>query len=79
MAHLFGFLRDFFGRYAWDQRAYEKSTFKAVQHFSGFLFKRRPLYEGEARPDRCVVDFVAGMTDSYCLEAAREVLFPQPI
>jgi dGTPase len=79
MAYLFGFLKTFFTEHVWDQRAYEKSTFKAVNHFSGFLFKRRPLYEGEAHPQRCVADFVAGMTDSYCLEAAREVLFPQPI
>jgi dGTPase len=79
MAALFGFLKGFFADHAWERRSYDRSSFKVAQHFGGFIFKRRALYEAEARPDRCVVDFVAGMTDSYCLEAAREVLFPQPV
>jgi dGTPase len=62
-----------------DARAYELSKHRCVRHFGQFLAARGKLYADDPQPERCVVDFIAGMTDSYALEAAREILFPNPI
>lgn len=79
LTDLFRFLETFFRENAWDEKAYLQSNFRVVRQFSRFLFKRKLLYKSEPHPERCVVDFVAGMTDSYCLEAASEILFPKPV
>lgn len=60
-----------------ETMAYRHSSFVVDRHFGEFISKRRRLYDSEPQPMRCVVDFMAGMTDLYALESAREILFPQ--
>ena len=56
-----------------------KNPFRVDRHFKQFVDERKKLYENEPYPERSIVDFIAGMTDSYALESAREILFPQSI
>ena len=75
--HLYDHLLDIYTKFGHDERQYSHSTFKVDRHFGRFVSKRKKLYESATHPERCTVDFVAGMTDSYALESAREILFPQ--
>lgn len=62
-----------------DATAYAHSSFIVDRHFGQFISRRKRLYDSEPQPMRCVVDFMAGMTDSFALESAREILFPQSL
>ena len=79
IGHLFHHLVETFQNYKDDYKRYLSSSLKADRHFGHFLAKRKKLYASEPCPERCTVDFVAGMTDSYALESAREILFPHPL
>ncbi len=35
--------------------------------------------QNESIKERCVVDFVAGMSDIYAMQAAKEILLPKEI
>ncbi len=58
---------------------YYQSSFQTDRHFGRYLEKRKKRYAEMSNPERCAVDFVAGMTDSYALEAAKEILLPQSL
>ena len=79
LKHLFGHLLTIYRRRGFDIKAYMNTSFKVDRHFGKFISKRKNLYEKDPVQERCVIDFVAGMTDSYALESAREVLFPRPL
>lgn len=79
LKHLFSHLLKTFRKHGENKKACLSSSFTVDRHFGYFLSTREHLYESEPFPARCVVDFVAGMTDSYALESAREILFPQPL
>lgn len=68
-----------FKKYGDEGRAYQSSPFRVDQRFWTFFSKRKSLYMDDAQRRRCVIDFVAGMTDHYALQSAHELLFPQPI
>jgi len=68
-----------FRQYGEDGKAYQTSPFRVDQRFWTFFSKRKTLYADDAQRRRCVIDFVAGMTDHYALQAAHEILFPRPI
>ncbi|MFH1943073.1 MAG: HD domain-containing protein [bacterium] len=79
LKHLFNHLICTYGQHGNDDRAYMRSSIKVDHYFGKFLSTRKSLYDAESLPERCVVDFVAGMTDSYALESAEDILFPQPL
>lgn len=79
LTHLYERLLQSFEKYGDDAKGYSNSEFRCVRHFGKFFSVRRELYHKEAHPERCIVDFVAGMTDLYALESAREIFFPNPI
>jgi dGTPase len=79
ISHLVKHLLDLYQNVGDDHAAYANASFRSDQHFGQFYLKRKSLYQSEPFPERCVIDFVAGMTDSYALESAREILFPQTI
>jgi dGTPase len=79
LKYIFEHLFNSFTQYKFDKKAYTKTAFKCNKHFSEFISNRRQLYETENSVSRCVVDFIAGMTDSYALEIVKEILFPKPI
>jgi len=68
-----------FNQYGNDILEYKKSTNQVDRDFGIFFGKRTALYQEEPHQERCVSDFVAGMTDSYALESANELLFPKPV
>ncbi len=61
-----------------DEAAYEELPYNVDKNFGKFISKRDRIYRNEPHPEICVMDFVAGMTDSYALESAREIIFPNP-
>jgi len=79
LSHLFQHLYNEYKTNGDDLNAYEKSSFLVDRYFGQFHLKRAELYRSERFPERCIVDFVAGMTDSFALESAREILFPQTV
>jgi len=72
-------LLEVYTRFGIDPGVYEKSPMTVIRHLGEFLKPRAPLYQDEKNPHRLITDFVAGMTDSYALESAKEMIFPQPI
>jgi dGTPase len=76
---IFGHLADLFKKNQFDAEAYSRSPIQADRHFGEFMMKRTPLYRGDLTMKKAVVDFVAGMTDSYALQTGRELLLPQPL
>jgi dGTPase len=79
LTEIYAHLEDDLARFGADEKAYMASKHRFVRHFGQFLAIRRGWKDGSTRSDRCVVDFMAGMTDSYALDSAREILFPNPI
>ncbi len=76
---IFQFITEQFKKYQFDFDAYQSSSRRVLRHFGESLKKRRELYQSETCPKRCVIDHIAGMTDAYALESARELMFPRPI
>ncbi len=79
LTNLFQHLLAVYLEYGEEAVRYEKSSYRVDRHFWKYRNMRKNLYKSEPTPQRSVVDFIAGMTDSYALECAREVLFPQPL
>ena len=77
--HIYGHLAQRFETFGEDAKAYKASPFRVDHRFWDFFSARQALYANPAQRRRCVMDFVAGMTDHYALDAARETLFPTPI
>ena len=76
---LYNHLIKMYREYGNDKKAYIASSSKVDHNFYQFISSRKSLYSSEALPERSVVDFLAGMTDSYALESAREIVFPKPV
>jgi dGTPase len=79
LSEIFGHLSKCDGKFGRDPGAYAASKHRFARHYGQFLSIRLHLYGKGTNPDRSIVDFIAGMTDSYALESAREILFPNPI
>jgi dGTPase len=79
LKHLFDHLLCTFKKGGFDARYYQKCSIRVDRHFGHFMIPRKHLYKNESHPQQCVIDFVAGMTDSFALESAREVIFPKSI
>ncbi len=79
LEHLVHHLRQMAEKHGFDEEPYLESTYIADRHFCHFFDSRKCLYRNEPHPERAIVDFVAGMTDSYALEAARDILFPHSL
>lgn len=79
LGNLLQHLLDLFEQYGLDEKAYKKSPLRLDQHFGEFIKERQMLYRMESHPRRCVVDFVAGMSDIYAIETATQLLQPSQI
>jgi len=60
---------------------YNNSDIPLDKRFGNYLWKMRELYTKKEQfiPKQIVLDYVAGMTDQYALQCAREIIFPEPI
>ncbi|MBN2104862.1 HD domain-containing protein [bacterium] len=76
---LYGHLLMGYQNLEYDYHAYKNSDYQVDRDFGKFISNRTGFYQKERYPERCVVDFVAGMTDIYALESANELLFPRPV
>ncbi len=68
-----------FRKGGFDKNYYKNISLDIANHFGNFIIKRKHIYEKSPHPQRCVVDFIAGMTDSYAYDAAQEIIFPKPL
>lgn len=69
----------FFKEHKFDFSAYKYSQYIVDQHFGQFLTKRHSLYKAETVQEKCVIDFIAGMSDVYAMQSAKEILLPKEI
>lgn len=79
LKHLYTHLTKIFEKYGFDFEAYLKSVNMLDRNFGLYLSTRKNLYIKETEKQKCVTDFVAGMTDSFALESAKEIMFPKPL
>jgi len=79
IGHIYDYLMKIFNKVQFNQKSYARGCSLCEKHFGDFLSKRQHIYQNEERPERCVVDFIAGMTDLYALTVAKELLFPKSI
>lgn len=79
ITHLVDHLIQLYRKLGDNIRAYAHTAYTVDQKFGKYLSQRKHLYQDARHPNRCVIDFVAGMTDSFALEAARQVLFPKSL
>ncbi|MCK5148488.1 phosphohydrolase, partial [bacterium] len=77
--HLHAHLIGQFKKYGDDAKAYKQSIFQVDYRFWTFYSKRKAHYTDDIQRQRCIIDFMAGMTDPYALEAAEEVIFPRTV
>lgn len=78
LEHLFKHLKNSYQQFGKEFKQYSSTGYQADIDFGHYFRKRMDLYH-ESEGEKCVADFVAGMTDSYALESARELLFPRPV
>lgn len=77
--HIYNHLYKIFKLNQFNIEPYKHGQFACEKYFGEFLSKRQHLYQSEKNPERSVIDFIAGMTDSYALESAKNILFPKSI
>ena len=77
---LFEYLMNKYVKYGNDFTAYSDSSMELDQWFGEFLIKMSSLYEKEkTKPERIIVDYIAGMTDSHALKCVKNIIIPTPI
>lgn len=75
---LFSYLGEILGRYGFDRGAYKQERNLLSVRFGDYLAKMQEYYRKAQEPDeQIVLDYVAGMTDTYALKSAEEVLNPK--
>ena len=75
---LFSYLGEIFERYAYDKVAYKEERNLLAVRFGDYLDKMHACYtERNESANQIVLDYVAGMTDTYALQSANEVLNPK--
>ncbi len=75
--HLRGIIEEYekdFSRYYASDIPLDRRVGDYVEHHDGFYGA-----EEEFNPSQIALDYIAGMTDSYSLKAAKEVIFPETI
>ena len=77
---LFEYLMSKYVKYGNDFAAYSESPMELDNWFGEFLAKMSPLYEKEkTKPEKIMVDYIAGMTDSHALKSVKNIIIPTPI
>ncbi len=79
LTHMAVHLVEIFEKWGENEEPYLRSSSMIDRQFWQFHSKRAGLYENDTERERSIMDFMAGMTDSFALEAARDLLFPEPL
>ena len=80
LEELFDFLLELYSENGQVLEKYTRTDLELVKHFGGYVNNYRNVYESEGYiPKIIVCDFIAGMTDSYALNAFKQIKIPKPI
>ncbi len=72
------YLQGLFDQYGFDETPYlEEKNMLAVGFFHHLVEMREPYLKHDGSLDRIVFDYVAGMTDNFCLDCSNEILKPE--
>ena len=71
------YLEELYSSYGLDQKGYISERNMLAAGFSNHIQTMYPMYmEKEGSDRRMIIDYVAGMTDNFALDAANEILKP---
>ena len=71
------YLEELYSSYGLDQKGYMAERNMLAAGFSNHIQSMYPMYmEKEGSDKRMIIDYVAGMTDNFALDAANEILKP---
>lgn len=74
------YLDDLFEQYGFEERPYRGEKNMLAMGFCRHINETRELYlSHDGGFDRMVIDYVAGMSDNFCLDCAAEILTPEHI
>jgi len=77
---LFDYLLELYSEHGQNFEKYSDSTIDLFRHFGSYIEKYKTVYDTEGFiPKRIVCDFIAGMTDSYALNAFKQIKIPKAI
>ena len=79
IADLFGYFRTLFTRYGFDFAAYDKEGKQTARAFANYIRSMQRVYTQTSQQDEIIVDYIAGMTDSYALSVMEDVILPNSI
>ena len=79
IADLFDYLHTLFDRYGFDFTAYDKEGKQTARAFANYIRSMRRVYTQPSQRDEIIVDYIAGMTDSYALSVMEDVILPNSI
>lgn len=72
------YLEEIYSSYALDEKGYLSEKNMLAAGFYNHIREMQPLYiEKEGSDKRMIIDYVAGMTDNFCLDCANEILKPE--
>ena len=77
---LFDYLMKKYQNNGYNFTAYSNSFMELDHWFGEFLAKMSSLYKQEqTKPERVIVDYISGMTDSHALKCVKNIVIPTPI
>lgn len=79
IADLFDYFRTLFTRYGFDFAAYDKEGKQTARSFANYIRSMQRVYTQTSQQDEIIVDYIAGMTDSYALSVMEDVILPNSI
>lgn len=74
------YLEEIYQEYGLDKKGYDGERNMLASGFYNHVCEMRDVYiEREGSDKRMILDYVAGMTDTFCLDCANEILKPEHI
>ncbi|MDR0291702.1 MAG: HD domain-containing protein [Elusimicrobium sp.] len=80
ISEMYGFFENLFDKYTFDYPAYERTSWRAAAAFGNYIKSMQKLYKEDVSVKKTIiVDYIAGMTDSFALETLKDILLPNAI
>lgn len=72
------YLEELFSAYAFDSKGYmEEKNMLSAGFYNHIMEMREPYLRHDGNLERMIIDYIAGMTDNFCLDCANEILKPE--
>ena len=72
------YLEEIYSTYGLDEKGYLSEKNMLAAGFYNHIRDMQPIYiQKEGNDSRMIIDYVAGMTDNFCLDCANEILKPE--